>query len=101
MDTLSRMREERDGFVQRPSQYLFCYEALENYFTVQTDPLSLRTKKTKNNSKGKRKRMASSSLDHNKGSVIWDKPNHEELESTNRIKLKISDRALNSSNDEV
>jgi len=33
-DTLSRMRNQRDGFVQRLSQYVFCYKTIERYFVL-------------------------------------------------------------------
>jgi len=34
---LSRMRSQRDGFVQRLSQYVFCYKTLERYFSFKKD----------------------------------------------------------------
>jgi len=58
---LSRMRNQRDGFVQRLSQYVFCYTTLERFFTRECRVNFSELKKIENSFTGDKKDDSSDS----------------------------------------
>jgi len=107
---LTRMRNQRDGFVQRLSQYMFCYTTLERYFTrelhviisdVKELPTSLDSSDgqqplRKKNSKERRKLYAkrrissSSTIDTSGFNNLIREVSDEEMEKNYTKKLKKS-----------